>query len=100
MFGANNYGEIPHTLNHADGDPWDVLVPGYKTLKKNKPYLIKKIEGIIILSNGNHKIICDIHHTSSRSKSWKSEVNTYATNYQKYMNKKYPNLKLFIVNRS
>ena len=96
MFGAKNYGELPGTINKADGDPWDVIVPGYDKLERNKLLRIKKIEGIIFLSNGNHKLIYDIYHDQKRSKHWKNQIKTYATKYKKFMQKKHPGLELKI----
>ena len=36
VFGLKHYGEIPKTINKADGDPWDVAVPGYNSLPIGK----------------------------------------------------------------
>ena len=67
MFGTNNYGEISGTLNKADGDPWDVIVPGYPTLNIDVMHKIKSIEGILLLKNGNHKLIIDIYTDKIRN---------------------------------
>ena len=66
MFGTNNYGEITGSLNKADGDPWDVIVPGYHHLDINIKYKLKSIDGIILLNNGNHKLIIDVYTDSVR----------------------------------
>jgi len=50
-----NYGNFPKLINPADGEPWDVIVPGeYKPKKKIK---INKIIGMVPMKNGNHKLI-------------------------------------------
>ena len=50
-----NYGNFPNLINPADGEPWDVIVPGeYKSKKKIK---IAKIVGMVPMNNGNHKLI-------------------------------------------
>ena len=56
-FPYKNYGEIPRTCNPADGDAWDVFVPGYhRRLPTGRPLKIKKFLGLYVLENGNHKI--------------------------------------------
>jgi hypothetical protein len=57
---TNNYGEIPNLINKADKAPWDLIVPGYPALDVNKLYRATKLEGIILLPNGNHKLIVDV----------------------------------------
>lgn len=50
-----NYGELPGLINPADGDPWDVIVPGiYEPLEEAD---ITQIIGFVPDSGGNHKLI-------------------------------------------
>ena len=66
-FGTLNYGDIPHTLNAADGDPWDVFVPGYEArLPTKREYAIASAIGILQLANGNHKIAVRLKHAPQR----------------------------------
>lgn len=65
----NNYGELPQFINRADGDPWDVIVPGYTTLEYGKPYRFKKLMGVYALPNGNHKLIVDVFTDHERDVS-------------------------------
>ena len=83
MFGTNNYGEILNTFNPADGDAWDVIVPGYPKLEVNTKIKIKKLEGIIEMPNGNHKLIIDIFTDSQRLNKKKiyDEIYTYRRLY-------------------
>ena len=84
MFGTKNYGEIPGFINKSDGDPWDVIVPGYNTLPVNKKLKIKNVEGVIFLPNGNHKIIINVHTNEKRKcKNIKKEIMNYTNNYAK-----------------
>ena len=56
-FGVKNYGEIPHHINKADGDPWDIFAPGYNSsFKTNTPFMVDKVIGILLLKDGNHKL--------------------------------------------
>tara|TARA_B100001094_G_scaffold297531_1_gene320697 strand:+ start:127 stop:534 length:408 start_codon:yes stop_codon:yes gene_type:complete len=83
MFGANNYGEVFGFINPADGDRWDVLVPGYPRLSFKKRFKIKKVEGIILYKNGNHKIVVDVETPLQRNPNFWPEVKAYRNNYEK-----------------
>ena len=90
LFGTNNYGEIIGTLNKADGDPWDIIVPGYDKLKRYTNIKIKKLEGIILMPNGNHKIVIDVFTDASRRSfsDIKNEIYTYRRLYNKICRKR------------
>ena len=61
-FGALNYGEITGLRNMADGDRWDIIVPGYSyEIKTKTEYKIKDIIGVFLLDNGNHKIAVNLY---------------------------------------
>tara|TARA_R110002074_G_scaffold87339_1_gene192810 strand:- start:10177 stop:10551 length:375 start_codon:yes stop_codon:yes gene_type:complete len=81
----NNYGEIPGYINAADGDPWDIIVPGYKQLETGKPIKLKKLIGVYTIPNGNHKLIVDVHTNSIRDNElFKKEVNRFRKRYEKH----------------
>jgi len=62
-FPFKNYGEIPKTLNLADGDPWDIFAPGYhREIPRDRKYKIMNIIGVYWLENGNHKIAVRVHY--------------------------------------
>ena len=86
LFGTNNYGEIIGYINPADGDRWDIIAPGYEILKRNSPFIIKKIEGIILMPNLNHKIIVNIYTNQKRDSFYKrkKEILNYRDEYAKY----------------
>ena len=90
MFGTNNYGEILNTLNPADGDAWDVIVPGYEKLDTNKEWKIKKLEGVINMPNGNHKLIVNIFTDNIRlnKKRVMNEIYTYRRLYNRICKKR------------
>ena len=90
MFGTNNYGEICDTINSADGDPWDVIIPGYQKLDINIQLKIKKLEGLIEMPNGNHKLIIDIFTEIPRlpPKQIKNEIYSYRRLYNKVCRKR------------
>ena len=90
MFGSNNYGEILNTMNSADGDAWDIIVPGYEKLEVNKEFKIKKLEGVIEMPNGNHKLIVDIFTDNIRfnKKYIINEIYTYRRLYNRICKKR------------
>ena len=90
MFGTNNYGEIMNTINSADGDAWDIIVPGYERLEINKELKIKKLEGVIAMPNGNHKLIVDVFTDKIRlnKKDIINEIYTYRRLYNKICGKR------------
>lgn len=79
----NNYGEIYNCINPADKDPWDIIVPGYKPLKRDTPIMFKKLEGVMLLPNGNHKLIIDVHTTQKR-KGVKRDVERFRKLYEEH----------------
>ena len=90
MFGTNNYGEILNTINPADGDAWDIIVPGYETLEVNKVFKIKKLEGVIEMPHGNHKLIVDIFTDNIRfnKNNISHEIYTYRRLYNRICKKR------------
>jgi inorganic pyrophosphatase len=81
-FGCNHYGEVPGYLNDADGDPWDVVVPGYsKQLRTNRTYKCKGVIGTLRLSNGNHKIFVRLYVSGYDARLAKAETFRFCTLY-------------------
>jgi len=84
-FGVDNYGEIPGFINPADNDPWDVIVAGYPRLPVNVKFPIKKLKGVFMLPNGNHKLIVDVECGSRYNHNkFKKELKRYEKNYNKF----------------
>lgn len=82
MFGAKNYGEIPGLTNASDGDPWDVLVPGLsRRLPTGHPHVVKRVLGIFLLENGNHKICVSIYGTNFDAARAAEEIKKYVDQY-------------------
>ena len=52
-----NYGEIIGFRNRADGDRWDVFVPGVaRALPEGEPLLLRRVIGVLLVKGGNHKL--------------------------------------------
>ena len=81
-FGTKNYGEVFKYVNPADGDRWDVIVPGYCNLPINKRFKVRSLEGVFLLENGNHKLIIDIDSTYNRNDHFWQEITDYVRNYK------------------
>ena len=80
MFGAHNYGEIPGLINASDGDPWDVLVPGLgKHLPVGRPYMVKRVLGIFLLENGNHKLCVSVYDSDFDTTMAREEIRRYVS---------------------
>ena len=53
-----NYGEIVGFRNRADGDRWDVLVPGLEgQLPTGSRHRLSTVLGVILIKGGNHKLV-------------------------------------------
>lgn len=64
------YGEVVGFRNRADGDRWDVLLPGVVVDPKspaglrgvgpNEPLRIARVIGVVLIKGGNHKIAVEV----------------------------------------
>ena len=81
MFGCLNYGELPHYKNEADGDMWDVFVPGYDKTLKPGHYDSTEVIGALMLTNGNHKIAIRIAQPGYDARRAREEIHRYSKRY-------------------
>jgi len=59
--GVRNYGEVIGFRNRADGDRWDVFVPGASgELPIGEPLQLKGILGVLLVKGGNHKLAVEL----------------------------------------
>lgn len=85
MIGCLNYGEIPGTLNPADGDPWDICAFGIKKrLPIDKLYIIEYFIGELVLPNGNHKLIPKLKDISIDKEQFCYDIILFKNIYEKY----------------
>ena len=85
MFGASNYGEIPGKINDADGDPWDIFTPGMtRRLNTSKMYRVKRVIGVVVLENGNHKIAVELFVPGFDPTRVDADVEEYMKKYSKF----------------
>lgn len=55
--GLRNYGEVIGFRNRADGDRWDVFVPGLEyELPLDTPFPLQRVLGVVLIKGGNHKL--------------------------------------------
>lgn len=85
MFGALNYGEVPTMINDADGDCWDIILPGMtRRLMVNRPYAVKRVIGAVTLENGNHKIAVELFVPGFDHRKVDADVQRYMVNYTQF----------------
>lgn len=80
----NNYGELPKYVNGADGDPWDVIVPGYPKLAVGEPLRFKELLGVYALPNDNHKLIVDVYTDMERVTPVEKDVLKFQKKYEEH----------------
>ena len=92
---ANDYGfpkshaEILDYINPADKDLWDVIILGYPEIKDEfqTMYPRNKLMGVILLENGNHKLIFKISHKKGFSnKKYFNDLVKFMKEYHKITN--------------
>lgn len=82
MFGTRNYGEIIGLRNRADGDRWDIFVPGYDhPLPVSRSYQIKEVMGVLELENKNHKIAVRLYLPGFDQKRADREIQRFSSRY-------------------
>jgi len=78
--------EVLNYHNRSDDDYWDGLVFGYKNPNMNydKKYRTKAIVGIILVEDGNHKLIFKIPYKRGfDERIFKKDVEVFVRNYRK-----------------
>lgn len=92
MFGTLNYGEVCNNwFNEADGDRWDVFVPGYLKSLPIGTYTVSSIIGVLKLENNNHKIAVRLQDKVNEYESTycelrcSTEIHRYVKTYKKRM---------------
>eukprot|EP00316_Scyphosphaera_apsteinii_P023273 CAMPEP_0119313220 /NCGR_PEP_ID=MMETSP1333-20130426/28304_1 /TAXON_ID=418940 /ORGANISM="Scyphosphaera apsteinii, Strain RCC1455" /LENGTH=576 /DNA_ID=CAMNT_0007318007 /DNA_START=157 /DNA_END=1887 /DNA_ORIENTATION=+ len=59
--GIKNYGEVIGFRNRADGDRWDIFVPGVKQdLPIGQPIPLLRVLGLVLIKGGNHKLAVEL----------------------------------------
>lgn len=81
MFGCLNYGEVTGFINGADGDPWDVFAPGYEEMLPDGDYTSCGVIGVLLVSNGNHKIAVRINQPGYKARRGAAEQRRYSRTY-------------------
>jgi len=79
-----NHAESIDYINSADNDLWDIMVFGYKDqFKYNKKYFTKKILGVLLLPNNNHKIVVKLGNRGFSNKIFKTQLERYISEYSR-----------------
>ena len=84
-----NHCEIIDNWNISHRDLWDGLILGYPDqFPYDKIYKTKKLLGVILLENSNHKIILKCTERNFSIKRFKIQLNNFIVNYEKENNLK------------
>lgn len=87
LHGVKNYGDCPQLWNRADGDPWDIVLPGYdKRLPFKTEFKVTDVIGTLFLKNGNHKTFVRIDYKGFDEDRCIKDINSYVEKYPKAMN--------------
>lgn len=80
---VKNYGEVIGFRNRADGDRWDVFVPGLeKALPEGEPYKLRNVMGVVLIKGGNHKLVVEIEDFEPISKERvAADIKQFVTTY-------------------
>jgi len=77
-----NYGEIVGFRNRADGDRWDVLVPGLeKQLPVDSRHRLSTVLGVILIKGVNHKLVVALGGARPDAAAVKADVDSFMATY-------------------
>lgn len=85
-YGIINQYEIEGYINPADGDFWDVVIPGYSHKIRTAEFYTNDIIGIFILESGNHKIFMKINYPGYNSQKSRRDIIKYCKEYTQINN--------------
>lgn len=81
----NNHAEFINYFNPYDKCLWDAIIPGYRDkFVGGSQHRVKKIIGVYLLKNGNHKVAIQIDSNKNYDiKKALKDTKRYITNYKK-----------------
>ena len=85
-YGIVNQAEFSNYLNMADGDLWDIVIPGYDFKIRKKYFSSNDIIGVCLVQNDNHKIFMRIDHPGFCKKRAQKDIEKYLINYRQINN--------------
>ena len=78
-----NYGEVTDRMNDADGCFWDIYAPGISFhLPTTRKYKISRILGVLMLPNGNHKLIVTLAGYNPNWLKFDDDLNYFISRYR------------------
>jgi hypothetical protein len=80
-YGIINHYEIEGYTNPADGDFWDVVIPGYSHKIRTNEFYTNNIIGVFILESGNHKIFMKINYPGYNPQKSHRDILKYCEEY-------------------
>ena len=79
-----NHAELVNIINPADGDPWDLVIPGYGySLCLHKTFEIQKIKKVLFVEGGNHKIFIRVKVPGYQEDLAERQMNEFKRDYER-----------------
>lgn len=77
-----NYGEIVGFRNRADGDRWDVFVPGLPAqLPPGSRHRLTNVLGVILIKGGNHKLVVALNGNRPDAAAVRKDMDEFVDTY-------------------
>ena len=81
IYGVINQYEIEGYINPADGDFWDVVIPGYSKKIRQKEFYTNDIIGVFVLESNNHKIFMRVNYPGYNKNKSTHDISKYCKEY-------------------
>jgi len=79
-----NYGEIVGFRNRADGDRWDIVVPGLgDQLPAGSRHRLSAVLGVIMIKGGNHKLVVALGGSRPDPDAVSDDIKSFIDDYSK-----------------
>lgn len=77
-----NYGEIVGFRNRADGDRWDILVPGIdQQLPVDSRHRLSAVLGVVMVKGGNHKLVVSVGGKRPDAEAVSADIKQFMEEY-------------------
>ena len=79
-----NHAELVNIINPADGDPWDLVIPGYGySLCLHKTFNVQEVKKVLFVEGGNHKIFIRVNVPGYQEDLAERQMNEFKRDYER-----------------
>lgn len=79
-----NHAELVNIINPADGDPWDLVIPGYGySLCLHKTFNVQEVKKVLFVEGGNHKIFIRVKVPGYQEDLAERQMNEFKRDYER-----------------